>query len=289
MDKVKPLTFDDQNFIREVFEQHPPVFSEFTFSNLYMWNSSRPTFLCEIEGTIIFLIQDAAKTFQIFGPPFGMLNLDQIIPKLPVEVTKAVRTCLPAENIPGWTFETSPNDADYVYRVSDLVDLPGPLYQKKRQLVRGCLSRYECQYEELQEKNLQECGELQEKVYEEGSRDKGAALEHEAAKRLLEKFDQFDVFGGAIRINRRIEGFMIGKKLNPNTAVGHVEKTNLKIHGLSELLHHWFAKYALEGFEYFNVEQDLGIKGLREAKSRFHPDHMVVKWTGQFKQSRHSL
>ncbi|NGX57647.1 MAG: hypothetical protein K940chlam3_00540 [Chlamydiae bacterium] len=278
--KMKALSIDDCDFIRNVFERHPPVFSEFTFSNLFMWKENRHTFFCEIDNTVIFLIQDAQENYLVFGPPFGPLSLDQVIPKLPVKVEKAVRTSLPTKEIPGWEFSTSPDDADYVYKVSDLIEFPDHLYHRKRQLMRGCLSRYDCQYEELHEENIYECRQLQKRLFEESDQTESSRQEHIAAERLIENIDHFDVFGGVIRINRQVEGFMIGKTLNATTAVGHVEKTNPEIHGLSTLMHHWFAKYSLESYEYFNVEQDLGLPGLRQSKSSFFPDHMVVKWEG---------
>ncbi len=269
---IKPLTFNDRNLINGYFSRYPPIFSECTFSNLFIWGEDRPTSFCEIEGTLIFLIEEHV----IFGPPIGPLPIDEIVPRLPFDASKAVRTTLPSNmKALDWTFKTSPENADYVYLVSELKDLPGSKFQKKRQLVRGCLSRYECAYEPLDSSNRDECLDQYRSA---GSRH---ASERHAVERLFKHYNQFDVFGGAIRIEGRIEGFMIAKALNPSTAVGHAEWTNHKFHGLSELMHHWMAKYSLENFSYLNLEQDLGISGLREAKRRFRPDHMVVKWEGR--------
>ena len=50
-----------------------------------------------------------------------------------------------------------------------------------------------------------------------------------------------------------------------------------EIHGLGQVITHWFAKHALSGFEFVNREQDLGIPGLRQAKESYYPHHMVEK------------
>ncbi len=266
---IHPLTLDSRNLIREYFNKYPPLFSECTFSNLFMWSQDRPAYFCEINDTLVFLIEENNEMI-LFGPQAGPLPLEEVLGRLPVN--KAVRTTLPSKTL-DWEFSTSPNDADYVYKVSDLRDLPDHKYQKKRQLVHGCLDRYECRYEPIDSSNRQECFAFMKKL-------DLKPKNRRATERLFEYYDHFDIFGGAIRIEGKIQGYMIAKGLNPQTAVGHAENTSHDFHGLSELMIHWFAKHALGGFTYFNLEQDLGIPGLREAKNRFHPDHMIVKWKG---------
>jgi len=241
-----------------------------------MWSEQRPTFVVQIQDTYQFLIED--PNLVAFGPPFGPLEFHEMLPKLPI--TKVIRTSLPQTKIPGWSFVSSPNDADYVYTVSDLAHYPGHKYHRKRQLMNGCLNRYECVYEDLTTDIIQECFDLQKRIIQLTSPDDSQLQEHKAAHYLLNHFSHFHFFGGVIRIHGQVEGLMIASRLNDNTAVGHVEKTNPEIHGISALLHHWFAKKTLPGFEFFNVEQDLGSPGLRDCKQRFIPDHMVVKYTG---------
>lgn len=286
--RVKLLTLENRDLIKGYFTQYPPIFSECTFSNLFIWGKDRPTYFCEVDGTLIFLIKEEGE-YVIFGPPIGQLPLEEVIRRMPVTINKAIRTTLPSNlKALDWTFTVSAADADYVYKVSDLIELPGHNYHRKRQLVRGCLDRYKCAYEPLNENNLQECLELMERLYEESSHKHEHEHEHHATIRLFKYYNHFDVFGGVIRIDGQVQGFMIAEELNPNTAVGHAEKTSHDYHGLSELMHHWLAKYSLTDFTYFNLEQDLGIPGLREAKLRFHPDHMIIKWNGM-KHSTDSL
>jgi len=270
---MKPLTLKDAEFVRKIFEKYPPVFSEFTFSNLMMWREQRPTYIQEINGTVQFLIE--APELIAFGPTFGP---HEILPQLPVR--KIIRTSLPAEELPGWQFAPAADDADYVYKVSDLVHYHGHRYHRKRQLMHGCSKRYECTYEPLTLDLIPECLDLQKRIIQMTPPTESQLREHRAARRLLTEFAHFHYFGGVIRIEDTVEGFMVASRLNATTAVGHVVKSNPEIHGISALLHHWFAEKALPDFTYFNVEQDLGIPGLRESKERFIPDHMVVKYTG---------
>lgn len=275
---MKQLTPDSGDRIRALFAKYPPAISEFTFSNLMMWRHSRPLFLEEIEGTSVFIVEENGERV-LFGGPLGPAPLHEILNKLPV--TKAIRCPYPARPIPNWRFSSSPADADYVYKVSDLLHYPGRRYRRKRQLMRGCLRRAACQWIPITETLIPECLAFQEKLVEMTQPDGGQLEEYEASATLLKEWTHFNAFGGAIKIEGRIEAMMAASRLNSTTAVGHIEKINPHIHGLSSLLFHWFAKEMLQDFSDYNVEQDLGLAGLRTAKSRFKPDHMVVKCSGK--------
>jgi Uncharacterized conserved protein len=173
------------------------------------------------------------------------------------------------------------DNADYVYRVSDLVNLAGAKYHKKRNLVKQCLSKYQCQYEEITLKNISECIEMQNRwcTVRECGRDPGLCHEYNAIRDAFTYFEFFNLIGGAIRVNGVIEAYSLGEELAPNTAVCHFEKAIPDIQGLSQLINQWFSLRSLRGFEFVNREQDLGISGLRQAKESYYPHHMVEKFT----------
>jgi Uncharacterized conserved protein len=173
------------------------------------------------------------------------------------------------------------DNADYVYRVSDLANLAGAKYHKKRNLVKQCLEKYQCQYEEITLKNISECIAMQDrwcKVRECGL-DPGLCHEYNAIRDAFTYFELFNLIGGVIRVNGVIEAYSLGEELAPNTAVCHFEKAMPDIQGLSQLINQWFSLRSLRGFEFVNREQDLGISGLRQAKESYYPHHMIEKFT----------
>jgi hypothetical protein len=107
----------------------------------------------------------------------------------------------------------------------------------------------------------------------------GLCGENRAVNELLANFREFELIGGAIRVNGEIAAFTAGEELQPGTAVCHVEKAMPGIQGLGQLITHWFARFGLRGFEYINREQDLGLPGLRQAKESYFPHHLVEKFT----------
>jgi hypothetical protein len=55
----------------------------------------------------------------------------------------------------------------------------------------------------------------------------------------------------------------------------HFEKGLPDCEGIYKAINAETASVLLHDFTYINRESDLGIPGLREAKTRYHPDHMV--------------
>jgi hypothetical protein len=172
------------------------------------------------------------------------------------------------------------DNADYVYKVSELATLAGAKYHKKRNLVKQCLQKYQCRYEEITPKNIPECLEMQNKwcAVRECDRDPGLCHEYSAIRDAFTYFQLFDLIGGAIRVNGVIKAYAIGEALAPNTAVWHFEKAMADVQGLGQVINQWFSLYALRDFEFVNREQDLGIPGLRQAKESYYPHHMVEKF-----------
>jgi len=277
---MKSLELSDRRLINHYLSLHPPLISEMTFSNMFMWNEARETFFDVVDETLIFFIlQEGQKV--LFGPPIGPLPLDTVIKKSGVK--KVLRSLLPSDSqmIKRWHFRADPAQADYVYLISDLQQLSGPRYQKKRQLVKGCLTRYSPSYEPISTNTIGECLDFLDRVFFMAGQEEGLLMEYQANRSLLNHFNDFDLYGGIIRIEGRIEAMVLGKKLNPTTYVAHLGKVSREFYGLWALMHNWLAIKCLNSCLYMNVEQDLGLMGLRDSKERFHPDHMIVKWSGE--------
>jgi hypothetical protein len=106
-----------------------------------------------------------------------------------------------------------------------------------------------------------------------------------AVYQALTHFQELDYQGGAIIINGRVEAFALGEPLNENTAVIHIEKANQQVSGIYAAINQLFCLHAWSQMEYINREQDLGVEGLRKAKTSYHPHHLVNKYTLVAKRS----
>jgi hypothetical protein len=67
--------------------------------------------------------------------------------------------------------------------------------------------------------------------------------------------------------------------LNDQTAVVHIEKANPEVPGLYPIINQQCTEKCWDEVMYINREQDLGLPGLREAKTSYHPHHFAEKFS----------
>lgn len=287
MNKLTILNHTTAPILNEYLTAYPPQISEHTFTNLFVWSKTRPVWLCEVKGTLTLLIRtDLCEKEErlLFGPPLGHLSLSAVLEELAQMVIGGVRlTNKEINDLEQGSFSIDPDrdNSDYVYRVDDLAKLPGRNYAKKRSHIKHCLNEHDCIFEYISGQNIDECQRLLQRWCQtrQCDLDPGLCGESKALATTLDHFSDFNLLGGAIRVDGKIQAFSIGEGLNPDTAVCHFEKAMPEINGLGQLINQWFAQKCLTGFEFVNREQDLGIPGLRQAKQSYHPTRMIEKFS----------
>lgn len=297
MSTIRPLELSDRLIVEDYLRRYPPEISELTFTNLFVWRHSRPVFLAEVEDSIVFVTntgEDGDGESFILGYPIGGASLLGVANALGVDVAGFIRV---PENTASTLRDSNllvtpdRNNSDYVYRVTDLAELAGRRFHKKRNLIKQCLTAYTCEYEALTPELIAECSDMQDrwcKVRQCGQ-DPGLCSEYVAIRNVFDHFEDLHLIGGAIRVDGLIQAYAVGEELRPGTAVCHFEKAMPGLRGLGQLINQWFAKYALRDFEFENREQDLGIPGLRQAKESYYPHHMVEKFSAWFSTARSDI
>ena len=89
---------------------------------------------------------------------------------------------------------------------------------------------------------------------------------------------ELDLEGIVISVDGVVKAFVLGERLNRDTAVCHFEKAEPFMEGLSQLVNREFAARLFTDCRYINREQDLGEPGLRNAKLSYHPVELVRKF-----------
>jgi hypothetical protein len=284
MAEAKPLELSDRPKVMDYLRRYPPLISEHTFTNLYVWRYHGPVRLVELGGALVFLELRAGERMAI-GPPVGPMEPQKLLDVLH-EV--GVRSCqrLPEQAAELWRqaglrVMLDRDNSDYVHLRRDLAELKGRRYHRQKNLVNRCLAAYECSYVPITEDCLDELAEMVDRWFAERELADAQGLAHEywAVREALDHFSEFGLCGCAVRIRKRMQAFTIGERLNENTAVVHFEKAMPGYDGLYQLINKWFCERSLTEFEFVNREQDLGILGLRKAKESYSPHHMLDKYT----------
>jgi hypothetical protein len=101
------------------------------------------------------------------------------------------------------------------------------------------------------------------------------ANEVEAAFYAVEHFNELPLRGFLLRVDSEVGAISLFERLNADTALIHFEKGLPDCEGIYKAINAETAAALAGEVEYINRESDLGVGGLREAKMRYHPHHMV--------------
>jgi uncharacterized protein len=285
--QIGPIALEHKPLVDGLLAQYPPEISEHTFTNLFIWRTSRPIELLEERGSLLVTVPCEGGAM-LLGPPIGELSLPEAIraaeSALGVPVLAAERlSARAADEARAAGLEATEDRAnfDYVYRRKALAELAGRDYHGKRNLIAQCLGEHACAYEEITEANLAEVRAMMERwcAARGCGKEAGLCAEFLAVRELFAHYAELGAIGAAIRVDGEIGAFTVGEHLNETTAVVHFEKASPEVKGLYQVINQWFCKNHLAPFEFINREQDLGIEGLRKAKESYFPDHLVKKFS----------
>ena len=280
-----PVTLEDRDLFQSHYAKYPQTHSDNTFTNMVCWNAYAHYEYAMKKGAIILASTIEGETK--FRPPIGPRDpalLKDLI-RLAVKEGDETPLVLVDEETREWIKSLYPDlvltpDRDYfeyVYRTTDLAALSG----RKYLTIRRQLSRFRrnCApvVEEITPGSLEEVHDFLVKWCEWRDCDSVPFLgyEKDAVFFAIRNFSALGLSGLIIRVMDRIGAISIYEQLSPDTAVVHFEKGLPDCEGIYKAINAETAAVLLDRFEYINRESDMGVKGLREAKTRYHPHHMV--------------
>jgi hypothetical protein len=166
---------------------------------------------------------------------------------------------------------------DYIYLATDLAELPGKKYLTIRHQLNRFRTRCAYRLEKINQENLGEVKEFLDKWCEWRDCEEYPVLSHERDAILFatSHFLDLNISGLAIRTDDEIGSISFYEELNQDTALIHFEKGLPECQGIYKAINAETASLLTPHYTFINRESDLGIPGLREAKMRYHPHHMV--------------
>jgi len=310
--EFRELRIEDQYLLQRYFDQLYPQTSMHNFTNLFIWRHCYHTRISKWHQNILILAYTAHEG-EFFLEPLGQDKILETIqlclsflkernntvkPTIRRVSERFIKTYL--NNQYEFSIERDIDRAEYVYLTKDLIHLKGRRYHGQRNHIKRFKETYpNFKIEIINYKNISECLELSQqwllKKYEDLNNKNlkpeevfqiKSFLDEEAVavKEVLLHFHQLLVVGLAIRIDGKIRAFSIGEKLNPETALIHIEKADHRYRGLAQFICQVFTQIAWSDCKFVNREEDLGLEGLRKAKLALGPNHFVYKYNVSWKQ-----
>ena len=289
LDDFRPVRLEDRGFFAAHYAKYPQVHSDNTFTNMACWNHYAHYRFAFVRDSV--LIASTIGGVTRFRPPIGPRDpgLMGDLLRLARETSDDVPMVLIDRATADWLhsdFAPVVGEADlvpdrdhfeYVYLAQDLAELPnGKYHSARRQLNKF---RRNCNYrvEPITPGNSPEVKSFLTEWCEWKQCDGDEVLENEkeAVLYAIDHFGALGLSGLMIRVDGKIGAMTIFERLNADTGLVHFEKGLPDCEGIYKAINTEAAAVMARDVTFINRESDLGNPGLREAKMRYHPHHMV--------------
>ncbi len=287
----KPVTLQDKPVYEKYLLDGSERGCEYTFANIYLWGRQQATIL---HDHMVRFSQFNRRS--VYPYPVGQGDkkpvLDAIIADAKERGIPCRLTGLYAhekqtleELYPGmFRFHCDRDSYDYVYDINNLADLPGSKYHKKRNHFNRFRDTYP-QYtvEPITSANIALAMEMTESWYDAKlaeNPDSDFHMERVALNKALKHFEELEMEGLLLLNEGSIFALTLGSRMSHDTFDVHFEKAPADVNGAYAAINCEFARYIRDKYPdilYLNREEDMGIEGLRIAKQRYYPHHMVEK------------
>jgi hypothetical protein len=300
---TKLLEISDKLHI-ETFVANFHPYSDYNFTSLYSWDTNNTIEIAQLYDNLVVKFSDYI-TGEAFYSFLGINSVNKtaeaLLEQSQIEGLPATLQLIPEEIASQLDSKylhvaEDRDQFDYIVPIEEQTNLSGSKnHPKKRRIKKLLASGMEINDVMLGKIGGQEVKQDISRVFdrwvkvkaERGQDVRESVNESKAIHRLLDaKTLEAELF--TITINGKMEAFFIGEALGDEYFIGHFEKADPKIEGLYQYLKHTVALnlYA-RGIKYMNIEQDLGIPGLREAKMSGHNVHFLKKYTVSWSPSHH--
>ena len=264
---------------------------EYSFVNLYLWGRQQAA--C-IDSSLVFFSQFSRRSVYLFpiltGDPQPVLDAvinDAALRGIPCRFTGLLQEdCDLLEQLyPGrFRFHTDRDGFDYVYEIHDLADLKGRKFQKKRNHLNKFRQNHpDWRLETIDQDNLETVRDFVHKWYALRLEEDPHAdfhMERAAIEKALRHWAELELEGLMLYSGDQLLAFAIGSRLSADTYDIHFEKALDIADGAYAAINQGFAAYLRDKhpeLRWLNREDDMGLEGLRKAKTSYCPHHFIEK------------
>ncbi|MDR0516462.1 MAG: phosphatidylglycerol lysyltransferase domain-containing protein [Fibromonadaceae bacterium] len=258
----------------EVFLNTKSNISALTFSNIYLFRNKYNFKVCFLENSFIVTGEENGKTFfSVLGEIPSQGLLEELLKKHDYWKNISEKQ-FEDFGCKITTVQEDRNNFEYLYLRTELAELPGKNFQKKRNLVNAFAKIYidAAEQKNLDKSTLKDALEILDKWKEL----KGLSGDYLPAKEALELHVELELNGLVFYINGNPVAYCQGEMLAGNEGFAvHFEKAIDEYKGIYQYINQEFAKSLPPSVIHINREQDLGDDGLRQAKMTYRPAGFV--------------
>ncbi len=289
----KTPTINDIDLINNIVQNSDTMGCEDTFASSFLWGKTYGTQICVYKNT--FLKRYGFGDNIIFDFPIGQEiteSIHEILTyakvsniTLQFHIKESEKAYL-EQNFPNlFSFTEDRDTFEYIYLQTDLANLSGKIYQKKRNHISKFERTYpNYRFNKITDNNINDALYVAQKWCELRGccSDKSLSSESCAIKLAFNNFNKLKLFGGVLYVENSPVAMTIASKITDKICDVHFEKA-LDVDGAYPMINREFAK-TLGDFTYINREEDLGIEGLRKAKLSYYPNILLKNYIAKLVQ-----
>ncbi len=283
--EFRPVSLGDRDLFQRQYALYPQIHSDNTFTNMVCWNHyAHYRYFRQGDSLILSSTIDGKTKYRApIGPNDPELLSDVLGLALdhgdeaPLVLFGDDAKEMVSRQYPRLPLYPDRDLFEYVYLSSDLATLPGKKYLTIRHQLNRFRTRCAYRLENISPDTITEVRDFLNTWCEWKDCEGSPVLSHErdAIRFATDHYSEIGISGLAIRTDDSIGSISLFEELNHDTAVIHFEKGLPECAGIYKAINAETATVLTPRYTYINRESDLGISGLREAKMRYHPHHMI--------------
>lgn len=293
------LTDSDKSVI-DSYQNEVPCYSDFNFVSLYDYNTKDQTKIATLYGNLVVISLD-----YLTGKPFlSFIGHHKVKHTLPLlfeyaaksNITPTLRL-IPEHSIThiftelekDYIVTEDPDNHDYILATEEVMRTKGELYRSKRRQIQEFNNthvshtlQFLSSSDNLPSKRILDVFHTWELEQHKDTKD--TEVELRAIQRILSLHKKVDFHFVGLYIKEQLIGFSFCEVLPDHYGMIHFQKTDYKYHGSFTYLTQQTATH-LWNFDcqYINIQQDLGIEGMKISKQLWHPVKMLKKYSIKLK------
>ena len=285
--RFEPISLDRQEDYLEILSRCPQIASDYSFLNLWAW-SEEYGLRWAWDEDLIWIRQSLPDEF--LWAPVGRWDAVDWQSRFRVsQSTRSVFTRVPEMLSNLWRKKMPPEthieeergNWDYLYNVTDLVELKGNRYHKKKNLLNQFSRKYDCTYQPFGAEMVDQAMAMQTDwcTWRDCESSDILSSENRAIFKILKEWRQLaGLFGGALMVDDSMVAYTVAEVLTPDTLLIHFEKGDTAYKGIYQAVNQKFLANSASHYTFVNREQDLNDEGLRKAKLSYHPVDYLRKY-----------
>ena len=278
--EFEPISIEKQEDYMKMLARCPQVASDYSFMNLWAWAEDYGLSWAWNDDCV--WIRQSRPEILYWAPvgPWYDIDWGTHLANDPNGETIFIR--IPDKLVEHWqatfndraAFEEERGHWDYVYSVSDLIDLKGNRFHKKKNLLNQFIKKYEYTYVPFELRLIDQAMAMQKNwcTWRDCESSEVLSAENRAVSRVLENWEQLTgMLGGAIMVEGQMVAYTVAEALTPQSIVIHFEKGDTRFKGVYQANNQMFLAHSARDFLTVNREQDLNDEGLRKSKLSYNP------------------